>query len=167
MRIGILSDTHGWVDEVILSHLEGCEEIWHAGDIGPGVSEKLSQVSRFRAVYGNVDDSRIRSTYPEFLSFEINGVRVLIIHIAGTPPDFNPNTRKLIQRENPNLLIYGHSHILRIGRSPDRKLVHLNPGAAGRHGFHKMRTLVRLEISNGTIGNAEVIELGERGSIVG
>ena len=166
MQIGLLSDTHGYLDERILEHFKDCDEIWHAGDFGTEkVSLLLSKFKKLRGVYGNVDGTDVRKTHPVELSFECEGVKVLITHIGGYPGNYSPSASKKIHEVKPSLFISGHSHILKV--MPDKKnnLLHMNPGAAGVHGFHKFRTMLRFSINNGKIEGLEVIELGLRGAI--
>ncbi len=160
MRIGLLSDTHSFVEPVIFKHFNACDEIWHAGDIGSlDVVEQLSDFKPFRAVYGNIDDHKMRATFPEDLVFELEGVKVLMTHIAGYPGKYNPRVRGLIQNHKPKLFICGHSHILKV--MPDKRfnLLHMNPGAIGNHGFHQVKTMLRFTIERGTIKDLDVIEL--------
>ncbi|MBM3178644.1 MAG: metallophosphoesterase family protein [Bacteroidetes bacterium] len=165
MKVGLISDTHGYCDDAFRQYFEACDEIWHAGDLGPGVAEHLSAISPLRAVFGNIDEKEIRAVYPEYLVFNCDEVKVLIIHIAGNPPAFNAVTKKLLNIHRPDLLVYGHSHILRVGKDQNTGLLYINPGAAGQHGFHRKRTLMRIDCIKGKILNAEVVELGNRGSI--
>jgi len=162
MKIGLISDTHGWLDSAVLRHFDECEEIWHAGDIGSDVAGQLAAFRPLIAVHGNIDDQGIRSRFPRDHWLEREGMTILITHIAGTPPRYNPTVRKLIGERRPDILVCGHSHIVRASRDG---LLHLNPGAAGRQGFHRMRTVMRMEISKGKIEKLEVIELGLRGAI--
>lgn len=164
MKIGLLSDTHDYIDDQILRLLKGRDEIWHAGDFGTAmVAERLSEVAPLRGVYGNIDGQDIRALYPKVLRFEVNGLNVLMTHIGGYPGKYHPDIRQEIKANPPGLFITGHSHILKV--MPDKSLnnlLHLNPGAAGRHGFHKVRTMMRFSIEAGVIRNLEVIELGKR-----
>lgn len=165
-RIGLLSDTHGYVDERITGYLKSCDEIWHAGDIGSvSVSEQLAALKPYRAVFGNIDGQDLRKMHSEDLNFECEGLHVFITHIGGYPGAYTSDARKKIELFRPGLFICGHSHILRV--MPDKKnnLLHMNPGAAGKHGFHKMRTLLRFSIDKAKILNVEAIELGLRGAI--
>ncbi|SHI93354.1 hypothetical protein SAMN02745146_1955 [Hymenobacter daecheongensis DSM 21074] len=163
-KIGLLSDTHGYLDDRILHHLRGCDEIWHAGDFGTAaVAEQLAQVAPLRGVYGNIDGRDVRLTQPLVQSFELEGLRVLITHIGGYPGHYAPAARPLLMQERPGLFITGHSHILKVMPDPKLHLLHLNPGAAGRHGFHQVRTLLRFEIENGKVQQLQAIELGLRG----
>lgn len=163
MLIGLLSDTHNYLDKNIFKYFEDCDEIWHAGDIGTvTIADQLSSFKTFRAVYGNVDGPSIRHKYPEELLFEIEGLRVFIIHIGAYPPSYNKYIESRLNDINPGLFICGHSHIVKIINDPARKLLHINPGAAGRQGFHHMRSIVRFSISGGKIENIQLIELGKR-----
>jgi putative phosphoesterase len=164
-RIGLLSDTHGYMDDRILHHLKRCDEIWHAGDIGTHeVMEPLHQIALVRAVYGNIDDTTLRATYPLNNIFETGGASCFITHIAGRPGRYPTRVKEEIKNVKPDIFVCGHSHILLIKRDPISGLIHFNPGAAGKHGFHKIRTMVRFSIDNGKILNPEIIELGNRGS---
>lgn len=167
MKIGVLSDTHGWLDPKIFDHFKTCDEVWHAGDIGdPQLLPELANFNCFRAVYGNIDEGKIRQQYPEFQKFQCEQICVWMIHIAGYPPIYTPQIRTKLSQEIPDILVCGHSHILRVMHDKKyRPLLYLNPGAAGRHGHHHMRTLLRFEISNKKIGNMEVIELGPRAQL--
>jgi putative phosphoesterase len=167
MRIGLLSDTHGYLDEGILRHLQSCDEIWHAGDIGSKeVTDKLASIKPLRAVYGNIDGNELRKEFPEDNRFTCEGVDVLITHIGGYPGRYSQHASRLIRDNPPKLFICGHSHILKI--LPDTKfgLLHMNPGAAGQHGFHIIRTMIRFSIDDTRIHSAEVVELGRRGAII-
>ncbi len=162
-RIGIISDTHGWLDEKVLTHFENCDEIWHAGDFGPGnISGQLASLKPLKGVYGNIDDHIIRSQYPEQIIFQCEEVEVLIRHIGGAPPKYNPETKKQLLLHQPNLFISGHSHILKIMFDQQMNCLHINPGAAGKQGWHKMRTIVRLVIDGKEMKDCEVVELGKR-----
>lgn len=165
MKIGLLSDTHGYMDDTILKHLADSNEIWHAGDIGDrSVIEALEEIAPVKAVYGNIDGGDLRKEHPETQRFEIDGLRILMIHIAGPPGKYYPNVRQLIEENKPDVFICGHSHILKVQFYNKFKLLHVNPGAAGNHGFHKVRTLIRFEISDGKPRNMEVVELARRGT---
>ena len=163
MNVGLLSDTHNFLDENIYKYFKDCDEVWHAGDIGSiEIANQLSDFKLFRAVYGNIDDSSLRHKYPEELIFEIEGLKVFIVHIGAYPPSYNKGIRSRLDEVNPGLFICGHSHIARIIHDPERKLLHINPGAAGRQGFHYIRSIVRFNISGGKIENIQLIELGKR-----
>jgi len=163
-RIGLLSDTQGYLDDDILDYFSECDQIWHAGDFGTlEVSQRLSDFKPLRGVYGNVDDASIRSLHPLHDRFDCEGVDVWMTHIGGYPGRYDRAVSKKIRENPPDLFICGHSHILRVMR--DRKLgqmLHFNPGAAGRHGFHVMRTMLRFEIDAGKVGKLQAIELGPR-----
>ena len=168
MKIGLLSDTHGYLDPKVFDYFAACDELWHAGDIGSmEVAVALEQFKPVKAVYGNIDDSTLRAKYPEDLWFECEGVEILMTHIAGAPPRYNPRIKKILASRTPAVLVCGHSHILRVIIDKARNLVYLNPEAAGQQGFHLMRTILRFEITGGMVANMEVIELGKRGQIVG
>lgn len=167
-RIGLLSDTHGYIDERILQKFEECDEIWHAGDIGDiAVADTLSGLKPFRAVYGNIDGASIRSEYPAIDRFVCDGVDVLMTHIGGYPNHYDQRIRRLILENPPQLFIAGHSHILKVIYDQKFRLLHINPGAAGVQGFHQIRTLVRFSLDQGQIRDLEVVELGRRGAIEG
>lgn len=163
-RIGLLSDTHGWLDDAVFRHFEHCDEIWHAGDFGPSVIEPLQNFKPLKGVYGNIDGHDIRSEFPEKLRWKCEGVEVLMIHIGGYPGRYAPSVKNELYNSPPQLFITGHSHILKIIYDDKIKCLHMNPGAAGRHGWHKVRTLVRFSIDGDRIKDCEVVELGKRGS---
>lgn len=164
-KIGLISDTHGYLDEKVFEYFAACDEIWHAGDIG--TSEVMSQLEAFRpvvAVYGNIDGTDLRHTYPEDQVFEREGKTIWITHIGGYPPAYNRRVLKQIDIIKPYLFICGHSHIVKVVSDKKRlPLIHINPGAAGRQGFHKMRTIMRFDLSEEGIKNLQLIELGKRG----
>lgn len=162
-RIGLISDTHGWLDEAVFTHFESCDEIWHAGDFGPDVAERLREKKPLRGVYGNIDDPGIRSAFPEQLVFMCEAVKVMMRHIGGYPPKYNPATKKEILLHKPALFISGHSHILKVMYDPAIGCLHMNPGAAGRQGWQQVRTVIRFAIDGSEIKNCEVVELGKRG----
>ena len=166
IKIGLLSDTHSYLDPRIFDLYKSCDEIWHAGDFGDEeVSKQLSGFRPLRGVFGNIDGTPIRQLHPLNQHFTVEGLTVLITHIGGYPGNYFPEARKVIELYKPGLFICGHSHILKV--MPDKKnnLLHMNPGAAGKHGFHKLRTLLRFEIQSGKIENLEAIELGTRSAI--
>lgn len=167
MRIGLISDTHSFLDQRVFDHFKDCDEIWHAGDVGDyNVITQLEAFKPVRGVYGNIDDQKVRNVFPENLWLEVEGVRVLMTHIAGAPPRYNPRVKKLIATDPPALLICGHSHILRVSRDINyNNMLYVNPGAAGNHGFHKVRTIVRFTALDGTIKDMEVVELGKRSAL--
>jgi len=167
MRIGLLSDTHGYLDPKIAEYFTECDEIWHAGDLGQGLVQQLSALQKpLKIVFGNIDDKVTRHSLPEDLWFTCEGLTILITHIGGAPPNYNPRVKKLLKEQVPDIFICGHSHILRIKRDPNyNNMLYLNPGAAGNHGLHTIKTIVRFEIAGGQVKNMEVIELGKRGAL--
>ncbi|MFM2136802.1 MAG: hypothetical protein RL021_2202 [Bacteroidota bacterium] len=166
VRICLLSDTHGHLDDRILELVRDADEIWHAGDFGDiAVSDRLKSLKTLRGVYGNIDGQPLRSLHPEYLSFNVEDVKVLMIHIAGPFGSYAPGTRKLIDELRPNVLVCGHSHILKVQFDQRHKLLFVNPGAAGKHGFHKVRTLLRFTVSGDRLTDLEAVELGLRGAI--
>lgn len=159
-KIGLLSDTHNWWDEKYKKYFSDCDEIWHAGDIGSlDLAKRFEEFKPFRAVYGNIDDSKVRAYYPETLRFTLENVDVLMTHIGGYPGKYDPKIINQLKADPPKLFIDGHSHILKVMYDDKLKCLHINPGAAGKYGFHKVRTLVRFMISDGNISDLEVIEL--------
>lgn len=162
IKIGLLSDTHAYWDDRYALHFSDCDEIWHAGDIGSlEILKKLSQIKPVRAVYGNVDGQEIRKIVPKHLRFTIEGASVWITHIGGYPGKYEKEVVPEIFAHPPKLFITGHSHILKVKYDKKLDLLHINPGAAGKYGFHKQRTLVRFKIDEGSFKDLEVIELAE------
>ena len=158
-KILLLSDTHSYIDDRILAYAQEVDEIWHAGDIGSiDVMEQLEQIKPVRAVYGNIDDHLIRGTYPLHNRFMIEGVDVWITHIGGYPGKYSPKIKKELIANPPKVFICGHSHILKVMPDKELGIIHLNPGAVGKHGFHHVRTMLRFEINQGKLENLEVIE---------
>ena len=166
--IGVISDTHGYLDERVFDHFANCDEIWHAGDIGS--TEIVSQLQAFkptRIVFGNIDTPQVRAITDENLNFEVEGFRVWITHIGGAPPRYNPQVMPTLKSNTPDIFVCGHSHILRVIRDKAlNNMLYINPGAAGREGFHKYRTLLRFNLHEGLISQMEAIELGKRGALV-
>jgi len=167
MKIGLISDTHTYLDPKVFDHFKNVDEIWHAGDIGTmALADELARFKPLRGVYGNIDDRELQVRFPENLWMEIEGVSVLMTHIGGSPPNYNPRVKKLLKEKTPQLFICGHSHILRIKRDAAlNNMLFVNPGAAGQHGFHTIKTIVRFEIVSNDIRNMEVIELGKRAQL--
>lgn len=162
-RIALLSDTHSYIDDRILKHLSEVDEVWHAGDIGDiSVTDEISKIKPLRAVYGNIDNNVIRQEFKETLTFKCEDVKVCMIHIGGRPGRYNPKSLQLIEENHPKLFICGHSHILTVKNDPNFNLLFMNPGAAGKHGFHPVRTLLRFSISKDRIHDLEVIEYENR-----
>ena len=162
-RIGILSDTHSCWDERYRKHFAGCDEIWHAGDLGDiTILERLEEIAPVRAVRGNIDHGDVARRCPEVQEFEVEGVKVWMTHIGGYPGRYNPAIRKELYDTRPNLFIAGHSHILKVAFDQSLNCLYINPGAAGKSGFHQVRTLIRFVIDGKNIKDLEVIELGIR-----
>ena len=158
-KIGLLSDTHGWLNPAVFEFFKDCDEIWHVGDIGStDVADSLSAFKPLRAVYGNIDDQRIRLMFPKINIFTIENVKVMMTHIGGYPGRYEPGIKELIIKEKPNIFISGHSHILKVMNDHDLHLLHINPGAAGNSGFHKVITMVRFQIDGSEIKNMELYE---------
>lgn len=159
-RIGLLSDTHTFLHPNLFDFFKDVDEIWHAGDIGNiETADKLASFKPLKAVYGNVDDYSIRNDYPKIQVFECESVKVLITHIGGYPKRYESSILKLIKREKPQLFISGHSHILKVINDPEHNLLHINPGAAGKSGFHKVSTMLRFNIKVDRIKDLEILEL--------
>ncbi len=164
VKIGLLSDTHAWWDERYKKYFAECDEVWHVGDIGSiEVADRFEAFKPFRAVYGNIDGQELRRRYPQHLRFTIEGADVWMTHIGGYPGKYAREVIPEIYRRPPQLFISGHSHILKVLYDRTLQCLHINPGAAGRYGFHKKRTLIRFTIDQGKFDNLEVIELAEEG----
>lgn len=163
-KIGLISDTHSYLDEAVFKHFEQCDEIWHAGDFGTlELANRLQAFKPLKGVYGNIDGNDIRQVYPEKLRWYCEGVEVFMIHIGGYPPRYNPAVKKELTAAPPKLFICGHSHILKVMYDDKLQCLHMNPGAAGNQGWHKVRTLIRFTIEGSNMKDCEVIELGKRG----
>lgn len=166
MKIGLISDTHSFLDEKVFHYFKEVDEIWHAGDIGNiEVLQKLENYKPTLAVWGNIDGGAVRIRTEETMFFEREGVKTAMIHIAGSMPKYNQQTRELIKQYKPKLLVCGHSHILKVAFDKTNNLLYMNPGAVGKHGFHKIKTLLRFDLEKGEIKNLEAIELGKRASL--
>ncbi|CAM1333899.1 metallophosphoesterase family protein [Tenacibaculum aestuariivivum] len=162
-KILLLSDTHGYIDEQILKFVKQADEVWHAGDIGDlKVTDTLKQHKPLRAVYGNIDDADARAEFPLDNKFILEGVSVWVTHIGGYPSAYKQRVREVLKITPPKIFITGHSHILKVQYDQKFNLLHLNPGAAGKHGFHKVRTMLRFKLNKGEIMDMEVIELAKR-----
>ncbi|TDB64573.1 metallophosphoesterase family protein [Arundinibacter roseus] len=166
-RIGLLSDTHGFLDEAIFEHFATCDELWHAGDVGSTrILDQLEAFKPLRVVFGNIDNQAVRIRSVENLHFELEGFRIWMTHIGGAPPGYNPQVRPELRANPPHLFVCGHSHILRVIRDPKlHNMLYINPGAAGKEGFHNVRTLLRFVLHEGKISEMEVVELGKRGAL--
>ena len=159
-KISLLSDTHSILDERFIPHLKNSDEIWHAGDIGSlDVYDKLTKLSNVKAVYGNIDNHKIRIGLKSELFFKCEGVNIYMTHIGGYPGKYSKGIKEKIEKTNPNIFICGHSHILKIMNDKKNKLLFLNPGAAGNHGIHKVKTIIKFDIDDKEIRNLKIIEL--------
>lgn len=164
MRIGLMSDTHGFIDDAIYQYFDQCDEVWHGGDFGPvAVLDRLKLFKPVRGVWGNVDGAEVRAELERDLEWDCAGVKVFITHIGGYPGNYERRIKARLQRMRPGLFLCGHSHILKVMRDPAIGLIHMNPGACGHHGWHTIRTLLRFSIEDGKIHEVEAIELGPRG----
>ena len=164
-RIGLISDTHGYLDDAVFKHFEQCNEIWHAGDFGTiAIADKLKSFKPLKGVYGNIDGNDVRSVYPEKLIWNCEDVKVFMTHIGGHPAHYAPRIKQELINEKAKLFICGHSHILKVIYDDKIGCLHINPGAAGNQGWHKIRTIIRFTIDGSFIKDCEVVELGKRGS---
>ena len=158
-KIGLLSDTHGWLNPAVFEFFKDCDEIWHVGDIGGAdVANKLLAFKPLRAVYGNIDGQDVRLMFPKIQIFTVENVKVMMTHIGGYPNRYEPGIKELIIKEKPNIFISGHSHILKVMNDHSLNLLHINPGAAGNSGFHRIMTMVRFQIDESEIQKMEVYE---------
>ena len=158
--IGLISDTHGFLDSRFISHLKNCDEIWHAGDIGSQeVAEGLKEIAPLKAVFGNIDNHKIRLEFPENLRFMCERVDVFITHIGGYPGRYDKRVKEQLQSNSPTLFICGHSHILKVMNDKKLGILYMNPGAAGNSGLHKVKTMLRFKIDEKNISDLEVVEL--------
>ena len=166
-QIGLISDTHGHVDDALLKHLAKCDQIWHAGDIGNiQTADKLAKIAPLIAVHGNIDGREVRVVYPKHQRFMCEDVDVWITHIGGYPRKYDANVKPEITENPPQVFISGHSHILKVMFDKELNLLHINPGAAGIHGFHKVQTLVLFTIDGKEIKDLQVVEFGSKGRSV-
>lgn len=161
-KIGLISDTHGFLDDAVFKHFDGCDEIWHAGDFGPGVADQLAAFKPLKGVYGNIDDKTVRTAFPEHLRFHCENVDVWMTHIGGYPGRYAPEVKREIYTKPPMLFISGHSHILKVLFDKKINCLHINPGAAGNSGWHRVKTLIRFCVSEEKIHTLEAIEIGNR-----
>ena len=159
-KVGLLSDTHGWLDPRIVEFFKDCQEVWHCGDIGDAaVTDELARRFRVHAVYGNADGELLRRIWPRTELFWCEGVKVFMTHIGGYPGHYERRTGEILRTERPKLFVCGHSHIAKVQYDKSLECLHINPGAAGRFGFHWVRTATRFELNEGRIENLELIEL--------
>ena len=162
-RIGLISDTHDFLDEAVFKHFANCDEVWHAGDFGTAaIADALKAFKPLRGVHGNIDGPDIRNEFPELLQWTCEEVNVMMLHIGGFPPKYNAKSKLLIQQNHPQIFISGHSHILKVIYDNTLSCLHMNPGAAGKYGWHTVRTLIRFVIDGKDIRDCEIIELGKR-----
>lgn len=162
-RIGLISDTHHFLDNAVFTHFNKCDEIWHAGDFGTiDIANRLSAFKPLKGVYGNIDGYDIRSVYPETVRWRCEDVDILMTHIGGYPGRYAPRMKQEMKSSPPKLFISGHSHILKIMYDKQYECLHMNPGAAGKQGWHTMRTVIRFVIDGSNMKDCEVIELGKR-----
>ncbi|MEN8857285.1 MAG: metallophosphoesterase family protein [Flavobacteriaceae bacterium] len=162
-KILLLSDTHGYIDDQILKFVKQADEVWHAGDIGNlEVTDTINKLKPLRAVYGNIDDKDARLQFPLDNKFRVEDVTVWMTHIGGYPNRYISRIKDELKNIKPKIFISGHSHILKVQYDKKLGLLHLNPGAAGKHGFHKIRTMLRFDLESGEIKNMEIIELATR-----
>jgi len=162
-KIGIISDTHSCWDKNIVKYFKSCDEIWHAGDIGNlEITDKLAEIAKIRCVYGNIDDHKIRQEFPKELVINYKNLKIYMTHIGGKPYNYNNYCKKKLKEIKPDIFICGHSHICKIMYDKNLELLYINPGSSGYFGFHKIRTIVRLEMHSKSFKNIEVIELGLR-----
>lgn len=159
-KIALISDTHGYLDPRVIPHLEASDEIWHAGDVGKEeVLFHLEKMKPFRGVYGNIDGGKVRASLKEWIHFKCEDVNVLITHIGGYPGKYRPNVPEKIVEHKPNLFICGHSHILKVMWDKKYNLLHMNPGACGIQGMHKVQTILLFEINGEKIENLRIVEM--------
>jgi putative phosphoesterase len=163
-RIGLISDTHNYLDKNVFQHFEHCDEIWHAGDFGTvAIADELKAFRPLKGVFGNIDGYDVRSLYPQALAWTCEAVPVYMTHIGGYPDKYAPGVKKELIKNKAGLFICGHSHILKVIYDDKIGCLHINPGAAGNQGWHKIRTIIRFAIDGSDIKDCEVIELGKRG----
>ncbi|MBC6368281.1 metallophosphoesterase [Algoriphagus sp. AK58] len=164
-KIGLISDSHSYIDHITLKHLQEVDEIWHAGDIGDlSVINALPMGKVIRGVFGNIDDQAAQEKFPEWLEFEVEGVKVLMTHIGGKPPRYAKGVKDRIKKFKPQLFICGHSHICKVEFDKELDCLYMNPGAIGHQGFHHVRTMLLFELAKGKVLNLRVVELGKRGT---
>lgn len=163
IKVGLISDTHGYFDPKLKEYFNGRDEIWHAGDFGTQkVVQSLREIAPVIGVYGNVDGTEIQDTYPRNQYFNREGLKIWMTHIGGKPGRYCLHIREEMEKTSPDIFICGHSHILKVSKDKDNNLLYMNPGAAGKQGLHQKRTIIRFEIDKRDINNMEVIELGEK-----
>ena len=166
LKIGLISDSHGYLDHKTIDYLQEVDEIWHAGDVGDvSILGLLSKSKPLRGVYGNIDDASVKEILPEWLEFEVEGVKILMTHIGGKPPRYAKGVKERIKSRKPQVFICGHSHICKVELDRELNCLYMNPGAVGQQGFHPIRTLLLFDLDKGKVTNLRVVELGRRGVI--
>lgn len=164
MQIALISDNHGYNGADVLKYIKDCDEVWHAGDIGSIESlAKIKEISKIRAVYGNIDDFNIRNKYPYEQNWNCEGLNIFMTHIGGYPGRYKKKVFEKLNDLRPDIYICGHSHICKVMKDKDLNILHMNPGAYGHQGFHKIRTMLKFKIENGVLSDLKVVELGYRG----
>ena len=164
VKVALISDSHGFIDQKVLAHLQDVDEIWHAGDIGhDAVVQALPTGKKLRIVYGNIDDTEARMKYPEESFFEVEGLKVLMVHIGGRPPYYAKGIKARVTELGPAVFVCGHSHICKVEFDAGLNCLYMNPGAIGMQGFHQVRTMLKFEIEAGKPRNLRVVELGKKG----
>jgi uncharacterized protein len=163
-KIALISDSHGFIDPKAFTHMEMADEIWHAGDIGDlGILDQLPADKVLRIITGNIDGQEAREVFPEAIFFEVEAVKIYMLHIGGKPPHYAKGVKNDLNRYSPQLFVCGHSHICKVEFDPKANLLYMNPGAVGNHGFHVVKTMLLFELDQGQIKNLRVVELGKRG----
>lgn len=166
LKIGLISDSHGYLDHKTLEYLQEVDEIWHAGDVGDvSILSLLPKSKPLRGVYGNIDDAAVQEILPEWLEFEAEGVRIIMTHIGGKPPRYAKGVKEWIKKSRAQVFICGHSHICKVEMDRELNCLYMNPGAVGQQGFHPIRTLLLFDLDRGKITNLRVVELGKRGAL--
>ncbi|MBS4072593.1 metallophosphoesterase family protein [Algoriphagus aquatilis] len=166
LKIGLISDSHSYLDHKTIEHLKEVDEVWHAGDVGDvSILDLLPKGKMLRGVYGNIDDAAVQEILPEWLEFEVEGVKILMTHIGGKPPRYAKGVKERIKSSKAQVFVCGHSHICKVELDRELHCLYMNPGAVGQQGFHPIRTLLLFDLSEGKVTNLRVVELGKRGAI--
>lgn len=166
LKIGLISDSHSYLDHKTIEHLKEVDEVWHAGDVGDvSILDLLPKGKMLRGVYGNIDDAAVQEILPEWLEFEVEGVKILMTHIGGKPPRYAKGVKERIKSTKAQVFVCGHSHICKVELDRELHCLYMNPGAVGQQGFHPIRTLLLFDLSEGKVTNLRVVELGKRGAI--
>jgi len=166
LKIGLISDSHSYLDHKTIEHLKEVDEVWHAGDVGDvSILDLLPKGKMLRGVFGNIDDAAVQEILPEWLEFEVEGVKILMTHIGGKPPRYAKGVKERIKSSKAQVFVCGHSHICKVELDRELHCLYMNPGAVGLQGFHPIRTLLLFDLSEGKVTNLRVVELGKRGAI--